>query len=36
MAVLSTVNFPMVLGDEKYRRELYADFVVVGIPLLTM
>lgn len=33
MIVLGTINLPLVLGDEKHRRELYAEFTVVDIPL---
>ncbi|KAG8662283.1 hypothetical protein MANES_01G082850v8 [Manihot esculenta] len=32
VAVLSTINLPLVLGDERYRREIYAEFAVVDIP----
>ncbi|KAG8635625.1 hypothetical protein MANES_16G049870v8 [Manihot esculenta] len=32
MVVLETINLPLVLGDEKYRRELYVEFAVVDIP----
>ncbi|KAG8650351.1 hypothetical protein MANES_07G030402v8 [Manihot esculenta] len=31
VAVLGTINLPLVLGDEKYKRELYAEFTVVDI-----
>lgn len=31
MAVLDTINLPLVLDDKKYRRELYAEFTVVDI-----
>lgn len=33
MAVLDTVNLPLVLGDEKHKLEVYAEFSVVNIPL---
>ncbi|KAG8640942.1 hypothetical protein MANES_13G077768v8 [Manihot esculenta] len=31
VAMLGTINLLLVLGDEKYRRELYVVFVVVDI-----
>lgn len=33
IAVLGTINLPLVLGDEKHKRELYAELVVVDILL---
>lgn len=33
MTVLDTVNLPLILGDEKYKREVYAEFSVVEITL---
>lgn len=34
MAVLGTVNLPLVLEDKKHKQEVYAEFVVVDIPLV--
>ncbi|KAG8633903.1 hypothetical protein MANES_18G146801v8 [Manihot esculenta] len=31
VAVLGTINLPLVLGDETYRQELYVEFAVVDI-----
>ncbi|KAG8654251.1 hypothetical protein MANES_05G115333v8 [Manihot esculenta] len=33
VVVLGTINLPLVLGDEKQKRELYEEFVVVDIQL---
>lgn len=33
MAVLGIINLPLVLGNEKHKREVYAKFAVVDIPL---
>ncbi|KAG8635744.1 hypothetical protein MANES_16G059350v8 [Manihot esculenta] len=33
MPVLGTINLPLVLGDEKHKRELYAEFAVINISL---
>ncbi|OAY29052.2 hypothetical protein MANES_15G107550v8 [Manihot esculenta] len=33
VAVMGTISLPLVLGDEKYRRELYAEFMMIDIPL---
>lgn len=33
VAVLSTINFPLMLGDVKHKWELYAEFLVVDISL---
>lgn len=33
MVVLGTVNLHLVLGDEKHKQEIYAEFAVVNIPL---
>ena len=32
MVVLGTINLPLVLGDEKHKRELYVKFKMVDIP----
>ncbi|XP_021631828.1 uncharacterized protein LOC110629220 [Manihot esculenta] len=34
IVVLCTINLPLVLGDEKYKRKLYAEFIVVDIPFV--
>ncbi|XP_021600715.1 uncharacterized protein LOC110606273 [Manihot esculenta] len=31
VTVLGTINLPLVMGDEKYKRELYVEFAVVDI-----
>lgn len=31
LAVLGTINLPLVLGDEKHKREVYVEFAVVDI-----
>ncbi|KAG8633887.1 hypothetical protein MANES_18G145610v8 [Manihot esculenta] len=33
VAVLSTINLPLVFGDGKHKRELYTEFIVVHILL---
>lgn len=33
MVELSTINLPLVLRNEKCKREVYAEFVVVDITL---
>ncbi|KAG8635557.1 hypothetical protein MANES_16G047550v8 [Manihot esculenta] len=33
VAVLGTINLSLVLGDDKYKQKLYAEFTVVDIPL---
>lgn len=33
MAIMGIINLPLVLGDEKHKRKLYAEFTVVDIPL---
>lgn len=33
VVILGTVNLPLVLGDERHKREVYAVFVVMHIPL---
>lgn len=33
MAVLGTINLPLILGDKKYKRELYVKSVVIDISL---
>lgn len=33
MVVMGTINLPFELSDEKYKREVYVEFIVVIIPL---
>lgn len=33
MPVMSVTNLTLVLGDEKYKREIYTELAVVDIPL---
>lgn len=34
MAVQATTNLPLVLCNKKYKQEVYAEFVVVDIPVV--
>lgn len=36
VAILGTINLPLMLGDEKHKWELYAEFAVVEISLATI
>lgn len=33
VAVLGTINLPLVLRNKKYKRKIYVEFVVLDIPL---